>query len=217
VVEVRAKLGDRVKAGDILLVIDSPDISAAYSEFVKEASELEYATRAYELAKDLYENKALPQKDLKQAENDRIKSQAEFRRCGSQAPSRAHRLHQSAPAFLDCTFLIMADSSKSANDIRGLVRHVDAARPAVRRARAEKTTVALRAPSVSPANPFSSIDSMRLNLPALYTKLEEVGVSSMLAQRAAPVPCARPQERVPRRLGRCAVRRHRGGGAPPPS
>jgi len=80
VVEVRAKLGDRVKAGDILLVIDSPDISAAYSEFVKEASELEYATRAYELAKDLYENKALPQKDLKQAENDRIKSQAEFRR-----------------------------------------------------------------------------------------------------------------------------------------
>lgn len=80
VVEVRAKLGERVKTGDILLVIDSPDISAAYSEFVKEASDLEYATRAYELAKDLYETKALPQKDLKQAENDRIKGQAEFRR-----------------------------------------------------------------------------------------------------------------------------------------
>jgi len=80
VVEVRGKLGDHVKAGDILLVIDSPDISAAYSEFVKEASELEYATRAYELAKDLYENKALPQKDLKQAENDLIKARAEFRR-----------------------------------------------------------------------------------------------------------------------------------------
>jgi cobalt-zinc-cadmium efflux system membrane fusion protein len=80
VVEVRAKLGDRVKAGDILLVIDSPDISAAYSEYVKEASELEYATRAYELAKDLYENKALPQKDLKQAENDLVKARAEFRR-----------------------------------------------------------------------------------------------------------------------------------------
>lgn len=80
VVEVRAKLGDRVKAGDILLVIDSPDISSAYSEFVKVASELQYATRAYELAKDLYESKALPQKDLKQAENDLIKSRAEFRR-----------------------------------------------------------------------------------------------------------------------------------------
>ena len=80
VVEVRAKLGDRVKAGDILLVIDSPDISSAYSEFVKEASDLEFATRAYELAKDLYETKALPQKDLKQAENDLVKARAEFRR-----------------------------------------------------------------------------------------------------------------------------------------
>jgi len=49
VVEVRAHLGDRVKQGSVLLVIDSPDISSAYSEFVKEASELEYAQRAYEL------------------------------------------------------------------------------------------------------------------------------------------------------------------------
>lgn len=80
VVEVRAKLGDRVKAADILLVIDSPDISAAYSEFVKEASDLEFAARAFELAKDLYETKALPQKDMKQAENDLVKARAEFRR-----------------------------------------------------------------------------------------------------------------------------------------
>jgi cobalt-zinc-cadmium efflux system membrane fusion protein len=80
VIEVRARLGDRVKAGDILLVVDSPDIAQAYSEFVKEHSELTYAKRAFELAKDLYESKALAQKDLKQAENDAIKAQAEFRR-----------------------------------------------------------------------------------------------------------------------------------------
>lgn len=80
VLDVRAKLGDHVKAGDVLVVIDSPDISAAYSDFVKEASDLEYSTRAYELAKDLYENKALPMKDYKQAENDLVKAKAEFRR-----------------------------------------------------------------------------------------------------------------------------------------
>ncbi len=80
VVEVRAKLGDHVKAGDVLLVVDSPDITAAYSDFVKESSELEYATRAYGLAKDLYETRALPQKDLKQAENELVKARAEFRR-----------------------------------------------------------------------------------------------------------------------------------------
>lgn len=80
VLEVRAKLGDHVKAGDVLLIIDSPDITAAYSEFVKEASDMDYATRAYELAKDLYETKALPLKDYKQAENDLVKAKAEFRR-----------------------------------------------------------------------------------------------------------------------------------------
>ncbi|MBA2486699.1 MAG: efflux RND transporter periplasmic adaptor subunit [Nitrospira sp.] len=80
VVEVRARLGDHVEAGATLLVIDSADITAAYSEFVKEASELEYSTRAQELAKELHATKALALKDLKQAENDLIKARAEFRR-----------------------------------------------------------------------------------------------------------------------------------------
>jgi len=80
VLEVRARLGDLVKPGQILLVVDSPDIAQAYSEFIKENSDLTFATRAYELAKDLYETKALPLKDLKQAENDLIKAKAEFRR-----------------------------------------------------------------------------------------------------------------------------------------
>jgi cobalt-zinc-cadmium efflux system membrane fusion protein len=80
VVEVRAHLGDRVKGGAVLLVIDSPDIAQAYSDYVKEDSELRYATRSHELAKDLYENKALPLKDLKQTENELIKARAEFRR-----------------------------------------------------------------------------------------------------------------------------------------
>lgn len=80
VVEVRAHLGDRVKAGDVLLIVDSPDIAQAYSEYVKEDSDLQYATRAYDLAKDLYENKAMPLKDLKQAENELVKARAEFRR-----------------------------------------------------------------------------------------------------------------------------------------
>jgi cobalt-zinc-cadmium efflux system membrane fusion protein len=80
VMEVRAHLGDRVKAGAVLLVLDSPDIAQAYSEYVKEDSELQYATRSKELAKDLYSNKALPLKDLKQAENELVKARAEFRR-----------------------------------------------------------------------------------------------------------------------------------------
>lgn len=80
VVEVRAHLGDHVKMGDILLVVDSHDIAQSYSDYVKEESELQYDTRAYELAKDLYENKAMALNDLKQAENRLVKARAEFRR-----------------------------------------------------------------------------------------------------------------------------------------
>ncbi|MEP6933082.1 MAG: efflux RND transporter periplasmic adaptor subunit [Nitrospirota bacterium] len=80
VLEVRAHLGDRVQAGNVLLVLDSQEIAQAYSEYAKEESELQYAARARELANDLYESKALALKDLKQAENELIKARAEFRR-----------------------------------------------------------------------------------------------------------------------------------------
>ncbi len=80
VTEVRAKLGEKVVAGQVLLSIDSADIGAAYSDYVKAQSELQLATRNYELAKELYETKALSKKDLVQAENDFFKAQAEDRR-----------------------------------------------------------------------------------------------------------------------------------------
>ncbi|MGD9849942.1 MAG: efflux RND transporter periplasmic adaptor subunit [Nitrospirales bacterium] len=78
--KIHGQLGNFVKAGELLVTIESPEIASAYSEFIKENSDLSYAQRAYGLAKDLYEIKALPQKDLKQAENDFIKAKAEFRR-----------------------------------------------------------------------------------------------------------------------------------------
>lgn len=78
--KIHGQLGEFVKAGDLLVTIESPEIASAYSEFIKEHSDLFYAQRSYGLAKDLYEIKALPQKDLKQAENDFVKAKAEFRR-----------------------------------------------------------------------------------------------------------------------------------------
>lgn len=80
VTEVRAKLGETVKAGTTLLVVDSPSIAEAYSDFVKEHSDLSFSTRAFELAVELHRVQAMPFKDYKQAENDLIKDQVGFRR-----------------------------------------------------------------------------------------------------------------------------------------
>ncbi len=78
VLEVRVKLGDQVKAGQVLLVVDSPDIAGAYSDYVKEIAELSLAKRNYELALELLNAKAIPMKEYKQAENDLRREQAEF-------------------------------------------------------------------------------------------------------------------------------------------
>jgi cobalt-zinc-cadmium efflux system membrane fusion protein len=69
-----------VSAGQILLRIESAEIGAAYSDYAKADSDLNFATRNYEVAKELYETKALSKKDLVQAENDFLKFQAEYRR-----------------------------------------------------------------------------------------------------------------------------------------
>jgi cobalt-zinc-cadmium efflux system membrane fusion protein len=92
VLEVRAKLGNEVNAGDILLIVDSPEISEAYSKFVQESSQVEYAKRAYGLAKDLYHARALPEKDVKLAQNDLVKAIAAYRR------TKSHLLALKVPA-----------------------------------------------------------------------------------------------------------------------
>lgn len=80
VTDVRAKLGEKVATGETLLTIESAEIGSAYSDYVKAESDLQFATRNYELAKELYETKAMSKKDLVQSQNDFLKFQAEYRR-----------------------------------------------------------------------------------------------------------------------------------------
>jgi len=87
--EIRARLGDRVAAGDPLAVIESPDIGTAYADYVKASSDLTNARHALDLAKELFEGKALSRRDLQQAENNAQKAAAEFAR----AQERLLNLH----------------------------------------------------------------------------------------------------------------------------
>ncbi len=79
VLDVRVKLGQAVKAGDVLMVIDAADIARAYAAYVEEISELGLAERNYELTKDLYDAQAMSLKDLEHAENDLNRERAEFK------------------------------------------------------------------------------------------------------------------------------------------
>ncbi len=83
VVEVLAKPGDVVEAGHALFTLDSPDLGQAKSDYVKAISDVERADKALRLAKELFEVKAIPQKDIRETESDYRKAVAERERAAS--------------------------------------------------------------------------------------------------------------------------------------
>jgi cobalt-zinc-cadmium efflux system membrane fusion protein len=69
VVEIKARLGDTVKKGQVLLTVQSADISAAYSDYQKAVADEKLTATQLERAKFLYGKGAISQNDLQLAEN----------------------------------------------------------------------------------------------------------------------------------------------------
>lgn len=76
--EILVTPGQIVKAGQALLTVTSPDYSAARSAYIKAKSVFLLADKNYDRAKDLYEHKAIAERDLQQAESDRAAAQADM-------------------------------------------------------------------------------------------------------------------------------------------
>lgn len=70
--------GERVKAGQPLLYVASPDYSLLRSAFIKARDAFQLADKAYARAKDLYEHKAIAEADLEQAESTREQARADY-------------------------------------------------------------------------------------------------------------------------------------------
>jgi cobalt-zinc-cadmium efflux system membrane fusion protein len=76
--EILVTPGQIVKAGQPLLTVTSPDYSVARSAYIKAKSVFALADKNYDRAKDLYEHKAIAERDLQQAESDRAAAQADM-------------------------------------------------------------------------------------------------------------------------------------------
>ena len=83
VLDVLARPGDFVETGHQLFVIDSPDLGAAKSDYLKAVSDLQRSEKALKLAHDLLEVQGISQKEVREAENDYRKAVAEKERAGS--------------------------------------------------------------------------------------------------------------------------------------
>src|ERR1700730_15539105 len=75
--EILAEPGQKVHAGQTLLTVTSPDYSAARSAYLKAVTAFQLADKNYQRAKDLYEHKAIAERDLQQAESDFAQAHAD--------------------------------------------------------------------------------------------------------------------------------------------
>lgn len=80
VTEIRARPGEHVDAGQVLAVIDSPELGSASSEFIKARADLVLAQRNSALVRQLWEAKAMARKDVQRAEDELLKAKTEVRR-----------------------------------------------------------------------------------------------------------------------------------------
>ena len=83
VLEVLARPGDVVAPGHRLLVLDSPDLGLAKSDYAKAVADVERSDKALRLTRELYDARAVAQKEVREAENDYRKAMAERERAAS--------------------------------------------------------------------------------------------------------------------------------------
>jgi membrane fusion protein, heavy metal efflux system len=78
VVDIRARLDDNVKKGQLLFSVQSPDISGAFDTYVKAAADEQLANKAYVRAQDLYQHGAISQSMLEQADDTEKDAKADL-------------------------------------------------------------------------------------------------------------------------------------------
>ena len=79
VVDLKVRLGDYVKKGQVLLVISSPDLAAAMGDYQKAVADELLSRKALERAQTLYSHGALAEKDLELAQDTEDKAKTDLK------------------------------------------------------------------------------------------------------------------------------------------
>jgi cobalt-zinc-cadmium efflux system membrane fusion protein len=79
VVDIKARLGDEVQKGQVLLRVQSPDISGAFSDYQKAVADEKLAHTQLERAQQLHDKGAISLNDLQVAEDTESKAQVDVK------------------------------------------------------------------------------------------------------------------------------------------
>jgi len=80
VIQLKVQLGERVTAGQPLVVIDSPDLGSAYADYDRAKAGMALARKNLDRQRGLAKIGGAAEKDLQQAESDFANAEAELRR-----------------------------------------------------------------------------------------------------------------------------------------
>ena len=80
VVEIRANIGDSVKAGAVLAVLDAPELGTASADLAKAQADAQLKKAALERVKSLFAAEVVPRRDLEAAQSDARQAEAEAER-----------------------------------------------------------------------------------------------------------------------------------------
>jgi cobalt-zinc-cadmium efflux system membrane fusion protein len=78
VVDIKARLDDYVRKGDLLLKVQSPDVAGAFNTYLKASNDEKLASKAYARAQTLFDHGAVAQTALDQAEDAEKDAQADL-------------------------------------------------------------------------------------------------------------------------------------------
>ena len=78
VVDIKVRLDDAVKKGQLMFRVQSPDITNAFDAYLKAVNDEQLAKKAFIRAKDLYEHGAISQAMLEQAEDAENNAKADL-------------------------------------------------------------------------------------------------------------------------------------------
>jgi membrane fusion protein, heavy metal efflux system len=78
VVDIRARLDDNVKKGQLLIKVQSPDITNAFDTYLKALNDEQLANKAYLRAQDLFAHGAISQAMLEQAQDTENDAKADL-------------------------------------------------------------------------------------------------------------------------------------------
>ena len=70
--------GEHVRAGQSMLTVSSPDYSQLLGTYLKARDTYRVADKNYQRAQDLFQHNAIAERDLLQAESDRVQAQVDL-------------------------------------------------------------------------------------------------------------------------------------------